>query len=95
MSNNLTGEEKKTIKLWLQVLWLKIKGTRFTHFWIWHGEAGGILIKNYWSHWYPGFPVLLFDGNTQEFTGSWQIRIGLLGIVIVIFSEGKGSKVQQ
>lgn len=90
LEKNLKMEKKeqKTFKLWIQVLWLKIKGTQFTHLWVWKGKTGGgILIKNYWSHWYIGLPFLLLDGSVDEQTGSWQFRFGFFGFVLVIFSK--------
>ncbi|WP_205274000.1 hypothetical protein [Leptospira ainazelensis] len=92
MNNNHPEKGKKTFKLWLQVLLLKIRATRFTHIWIKEWETGGILIKNYWSHWYPGFPFLLAEGNFDDIFKHWQFRIGFLGFVLVIFNEGKRSQ---
>ncbi|AVV48712.1 MULTISPECIES: hypothetical protein [Leptospira] len=84
--NNDQKTEPKSFKLWLKIIWLKIRGTRFTHFWIRKWKTGGILIKNYWSRWRPGFPLFLADGTIDEATNSWQLRLGLFGFVLVIFN---------
>ncbi|EKS10153.1 hypothetical protein LEP1GSC071_3917 [Leptospira santarosai str. JET] len=86
MNNDQKTAEPKSFKLWLKIIWLKIRGTRLTHIWIWERKTGGILIKNYWSHWYPGFPFFLADGNIDEVTNSWEFRFGLFGFVLVIFN---------
>ncbi len=54
--------------------------------------SGRLILRNYWSGYYNGFPFFVIDGNRDRHFEHWQFRFGILGFVLVIFNERNQSK---